>query len=47
MSTLHLMDIFVNPPSRRMVRMELDYLRKIDLVEMDGYGRSTLWKSRQ
>ncbi len=46
MSTLQLLDILVNPPSRRMVRMELDYLRKIDLVEMEGYGRSALWKAK-
>lgn len=35
-----------NPPSLRMIRKDLNTLRELGLIQLEGYGRSALWKSR-
>ena len=46
MNIHQIMESLSNSPSQRMVRMDLDFLRKADLLELEGYGRSALWKIR-
>ena len=44
MNIHQIMDSLINPPSQRMVRMDLDYLRKSGFIELEGFGRSAQWK---
>lgn len=44
MNINQIIDSLTDPPSQRMVRVDLDYLRKAGLVELEGFGRSALWK---
>lgn len=43
MSTRTLCESLSNPPSERMVRMDLDVLKKAGYIQLTGFGRSALW----
>jgi ATP-dependent DNA helicase RecG len=45
-SIQQLMSELVNPPSPRMVRKDLNYLKELGLIELKGSARNTFWTLR-